>query len=98
MKTRTLADGMHRRRHAAIAGHRGDIAGARAHIGDPEAEVRAAALGALHRADGLEAADLDVALSDMSVTVRRRALELVAALQGRGPSAAISILPLLDDP
>ena len=91
---------MVRRRQAAIAGHRGDVAGARAHLHDDDADVRAAALGALHRAHGLEPADLSGALADPSATVRRRALEVVAALQGTGPAGPVSTLHLLadDDP
>src|SRR5437868_14183771 len=79
---RTLADPIRRRRLAAIAGHRGDAAGARQFLHDVDAGVRAAALGALQRADGLTPADLTDSLRDEAPTVRARALEVVAALLG----------------
>lgn len=98
MSRRTLADPIRRRREAAIAGHRGDAEGARRHLADEDPTVRAAALGALHRADGLQPADLEVALADPDAGVRRRALELVAALTGGGPASGVRIVGLLDDP
>ena len=91
-------DPIRRRRAAAIAGHQGDAATARTFLADPEASVRAAALGALHRAGDLHPDELRMALADDDPELRRRALELVAALGGGGPAAVVSILALLDDP
>ncbi|WP_426574055.1 HEAT repeat domain-containing protein [Aquihabitans sp. McL0605] len=97
MTDRTLADPIRRRRQAAIAGHQGDAATARGFLGDDDAGVRAAALGALLRAHGLEPDDLVAALADEAVAVRTRALEVVAALHGGGAAAAVTTLPLLHD-
>ena len=63
------------RRQAAIAGHLGDEAGARALLDDPDPAVRATALGALARAGTLQAADVQRALGDSDAGVRRRACE-----------------------
>ena len=60
--------------------------------------MRAAALGALHRADGLTESDLVDALADPDAGVRRRALEIVAALQGGDAATGVAIVALLDDP
>lgn len=98
MTERRLADAQRRRREAAIAGHRGDEAGARALLRDEDPSVRSAALGALQRVDALTEADLTEALADSDVGVRRRALELVATLRGQGPSLRVAIVPLLNDP
>lgn len=88
-------DTAHRRRAVAVAGHRGDIAGARAGLDDDEPVVRATALGALARIGALDEVALTAALGDPSPAVRRRALALVAGWPGdRLPSA----LPLLEDP
>ncbi len=87
-----------RRRTAAIAGHQGDAATARTFLDDDHEAVRAAALGALHRAHGLTTVDLEQALRDPSPTLRRRALEVIAALEGEGPAHAVAIVALLDDP
>ena len=91
----TTAD---RRRAAALAGHRNDPDAARRFLDDPDGGVRATALGALHRASALRTEDLAAALADSSSTVRSRAAELVAALEGRGPAEAVSLLGLLTDP
>jgi HEAT repeat protein len=80
-----------------LAGHAGDVATARAALADDDASVRATALGALARADDLQPADLEAALRDGDVRVRRRAVELVASLD-RGAAAGISLLALLEDP
>jgi len=92
-----LAAATRRRRAAAVAGHRHDEPGARRYLHDPEGEVRATALGALHRAGALRSSDLEAALTDPDPEVRRRAAELVAALAGAGAAAEVSLLPLLDD-
>lgn len=67
-----------RRSAVVVAGHRHDEPTARAALGDDDASVRAAALGALARIGTLTDADLTVALGDPSATVRRRACELAA--------------------
>jgi HEAT repeat protein len=82
-------------RAAAEAGHAADAATARTLLGDREAGVRAAALGALLRAGGLTADDLAAACDDPDPAVRRRAAEVMAAgpVELRGP-----ITRLLADP
>ena len=79
-----------------MAGHAGDVATARAALADDDATVRATALGALARAEGLEAADLTAALQDGDARVRRRAVEIVASLDDPA-TAGISLLTLLAD-
>lgn len=78
-----------RRRDVAEAGHSGDGARARLHLGDRDPRVRSSALRALARADSLTAAELEAALGDPEPTARMAALELAA---GRGdvPLAAIA--------
>jgi HEAT repeat protein len=84
-----------RRREAAIAGHTGDEATARALLDDLDPAVRATALGALARAGALRAVDVERALADADSSVRRRACEealavaevdLVAVLADTDPS------------
>ena len=70
-----------RRRDAAAAGHAGDAAGARLHLGDNDPMVRSSALRALDRAGGLAARELEAALADPAPAVRMTALDLAA---GRG--------------
>ena len=83
-----------RRRDAAVAGHRGDVATARGFLGDEAPAVRATALGALARAGALGAGDLAAGLADPSPVVRARAAELAAGVRGdRAPALA----PSLDD-
>ena len=81
------------RRAAALAGHTGDEATARAALtasdGDPD--VRATALGALDRLDRLDDATIVAALADDSPIVRRRACELAIARPD------VALLALLDD-
>ncbi len=96
--SRNLAGPLRRRREAALAGHRGDHATARALLDDEDAEVRATALGALWRTGTLQPAEVRAGLSDPAPTVRRRTLEVVGALRGDGPARAVPILALLDDP
>jgi HEAT repeat protein len=81
-----------RRRDVVVAGHQGDEATARAGLADPDAKVRASALGALDRLGGLDDATLLEAFVDASVVVRRRAAQVTARHLGVSPR------PLLDDP
>lgn len=83
-----------RRRHVAIAGHRGDADAARAALTDHDAGVRATALGALQRAGALSDGELAAGLADPEPEVRRRALVIASARPGDRPP---SILRLLDD-
>jgi HEAT repeat protein len=80
-----------RRRDAAIAGHKGDEATARALLSDADPAVRAAALGALARAGVVAAADVERALADGDAVVRRRACEEAVAVR------AVDLVPLLAD-
>ena len=92
--TRNVADEVSRRRDAALAGHRGDVATARGFLTDPAPAVRATALGALARAGGLTADELRAGLADGDAPVRMRAAELCATLPGGEPP---SIAPVLAD-
>ena len=83
---------MSRRRDVVVAGHRGDEATARAGLADPDAKVRASALGALDRIGVLDHATLLGATADGEPLVRRRAAQLTARHPGVSPR------PLLDDP
>ncbi len=89
------ADAMARRRAAAVAGHRGDVARAGAYLDDVEPAVRASALRALERAGGLDARLLEAALEDPEPGVRVAALELAANRPDVAPAAAAA---RLDDP
>ncbi|HEY2430336.1 MAG TPA: HEAT repeat domain-containing protein, partial [Acidimicrobiales bacterium] len=89
-----VPDGPRRRLLAALAGHRGDAAAARAALGDPDPAVRATALAAAARAGGLAAGDVGAALADPDPAVRRRACEVVAA---GAPGTAEDVLGRLDD-
>jgi HEAT repeat protein len=91
---RKLPDVVARRREVALAGHRGDADAVRAHLRDAEPEVRAAALGALARAGGLQPDDVAGGLADEAAAVRRRAAELAASYPGDVPP---HLVPLLDD-
>ena len=76
-----------RRRRVIVAGHEGDLDGARAGLTDADGVVRAAALGAVARLGALDAQALLVALSDPDAAVRRRALELSPAVGNpQGPT------------
>jgi len=68
----------------------GDEPGAREALGHPDPQVRATALGALHRMTSLTDADIASALADPHPTVRRRACEVAV---GHG----IDLAPLLAD-
>lgn len=85
----TAAD---RRRDVIVAGHRGDVGVAAAALDDLDPAVRIAALGALARAEALDAAALAAAAQDTSAAVRARAAELAAT------RADVDITALLDDP
>jgi len=74
-----------------VAGHTGDAATARAHLGDDDADVRAAAIGALERLGALAPGDVVTAFADPDPQVRRRAAEAAGKLPG------VSLMPLLDD-
>jgi HEAT repeat protein len=76
----------------AVAGHRGDVATARAGWAAADAVVRATALGALERLGELDDATLDDALADDDPIVRRRAAELAATHR------SVDLLAVLDDP
>lgn len=89
---REVPDAVRRRRAAALAGHRGDVADARSYLGDAEPSVRATALGALARAGSLAGADLVAALLDPSAVVRARAAELAADLPGDADPPLASVL------
>ena len=74
-----------------MAGHGGDEGAARALTADPDASVRAAALGALARLGAMTASDVSAALADADPGVRRRACTAAIAFTG------IDLVPLLAD-
>ena len=69
-------------RSLAVAAHRGDAEPARLATNDPDPAVRAAALGALDRADALNPSSLRAGFADPAALVRRRACELAATGSG----------------
>lgn len=75
-------EGARRRGEAATAGHTGDEAAARSFLGDPDPDVRAAALGALVRMGRATPEDAAAGLQDGDPRARRCACELGAALPG----------------
>lgn len=83
------------KRRVVIAGHEGDVLTVLTHLDHPDPGVRASAISALARADGLDAATLTAALTDPHHSVRRRAAEIAAT--GVVPASEIDLLPLLDD-
>ena len=91
------ADATGRRRDAAVAGHTGDEATARALLADEDHKVRATALAALDRIGALGDDELAAALADPAPGVRRRALALAATRPGDEPPAALALLDD-DDP
>jgi HEAT repeat protein len=80
-----------RRRTVIVAGHSGDAELARRHLTDPNADVRAAAIGALDRCSSLAYSELVAAIADPDPAVRRRAAELSAT------RPEIPLLSLLHD-
>jgi HEAT repeat protein len=87
-----MPEAVARRRAAAVAGHRGDVATARRYVDDSDPGVRATALGALARSGGLTLDDLARGFADTQPSVRARAAELTAALaDGAGPDAPAAL-------
>jgi HEAT repeat protein len=87
----TASASSERRRAAALAGHTGDTATARAAATDRNAAVRIAGLRSLGRLAELTDRDLDEAFLDSQPPVRIAALELAA------PRPSVAIEHLLDD-
>lgn len=85
-----------RRRDAALAGHAGDEAAARAALVDGDPGVRGTALGALVRLGAATADDVRPLLADPDVAVRVRAAE--EAARRRSGDVGPAVLALLDDP
>ncbi len=83
-----------------LAGHRGDAATARRGLGDPDARVQVAALGALARLGALTAADVAAALGDGPPALRRRAVEAAVGVGGKGSRSTLvrAVTGALDDP
>ena len=83
-----------------MAGHLGDQDRARRGLFDPDARVRAVALGALVRLRALRLRDVLDGLEDPSPTVRRRAVEAGIGLSGTGSRSTLpaALLRALDDP
>jgi HEAT repeat protein len=79
------------RREVALAGHVGDVDGARAALSAADPAVRAIALGALERLEALDDGELAAALTDESPVVRHRAATLAARHPG------VDLLPALHD-
>lgn len=75
-----------------MAGHQGDATAARLALSDPDASVRATAVGALERLGRLRAVDLVALLDDSSVVVRRRACEAAVHFPGDGPPSLLGML------
>jgi HEAT repeats len=82
-----------RRRLVITAGHTGRGDRARQGLADPDADVQAAALGALARLGALTVPDIARALSSGAAPVRRRATD--AALVVRGPGSRSTLHRLL---
>ena len=87
-----MVDGSDRRRAAALAGHTGDPATARALLHDADPGVRASALAALDRLGEAGPADVEAALRDPSPHVRRRACRVAVGL------VQVDLVRMLDDP
>jgi HEAT repeat protein len=89
-----------RRRRVTLAGHRGDVALARRGLGDPDASVQAAALGALARLGALTAGDVVAALGAGTPPLRRRAVEAAVDVGGPGSRSTLvrAVTGALEDP
>jgi HEAT repeat protein len=89
-----------RRRRVILAGHAGNADNARRALTDPEAEVRAAALGALGRLGLLSVPDIEVALASPDAVVRRRATDAALSVRGTGSRSTLYRLAIgaLGDP
>jgi HEAT repeat protein len=87
----SAAEAIKRRREAAVAGVHGDAPAARALLADPDAKVRAAAIGALVRLGEATRDEVEGAVSDPDPLVRRRVCELASRIVG------VDFSPLLDD-
>lgn len=97
LRASTKVTGPEERRRAAVkAGHSGDIEGARRLARDPDASVRAAALGAMAKLGTLRPGDLAAASRDASSAVRRRASELAGRFPELG-AAGSWLEDLLED-
>jgi HEAT repeat protein len=81
-----------RRRHMITAGHSGQDERARQGLADPDAEVQAAALGALARLGALTVPDIAYALTAGPVAVRRRATDAALSVRGRGSRSSLYAL------
>jgi HEAT repeat protein len=84
-------DAAARRRVVVVAGHRRQAAEVLAHLADPDAGVRVAALGALARCEALTPEHLQAAAADPEPAVRRRLATLAAT------NRTIDLMPLLVD-
>jgi HEAT repeat protein len=85
-----LADEARSRLRATIvAGHMGDAAASREAFTDPEAAVRAAAIGALARTGTLQVDEVVAGLADPSPVVRRRACQESVGVAGRGSRSTL---------
>jgi HEAT repeat protein len=76
----------------ALAGHGGDADLARQGLGDPDARVQEAAVGALARLGQLSTADVARVLRSGPVPVRRRALDAAPGVRGRGSRSQLPVL------
>jgi HEAT repeat protein len=89
-----------RRRAVIAAGHAGRVERARRGLDDPDAGVRAAALGALARIGALGVPDIACALASDAASVRRRATDAALSVRGRGSRSALFelLVGALSDP
>jgi HEAT repeat protein len=78
-----------RRRRIITAGHSGQAEQARHGLSDPDADVQAAALGALARAGALTVPDVASALATGPVALRRRATDAALTVRGRGSRSSL---------
>ncbi len=102
MAGRQLNETVARQRRAALAGYGGDITTARELLSDVDANVRATALGALHRLGALTKKELLIATRDPNPIVRRRACTESTSWNGSigdpiDDEVASAIALLLDD-